>query len=107
MRDDTLVDLLLQMQTCGMIPLEIFFCICRYAGCYAGRSSLADADMRDDTIGDLLLHLPVCGMLRWEIFSCRCRHAGCCAGRSSLALADMRDVTLGDAKPEEGNTAAC
>ena len=79
-----------------------FSCICRHAGCYAGRYSLALADMRDDTLGDLLFHLQRCGILRWEIFFCRCRHAGSCrhagcyAGRSSLALADMQDDTLGD-----------
>ena len=49
---------------------------CRHAGCYAGRSPLADGDMRDVTLGGLLLHLQTCGMLRREIFSCTCRHAG-------------------------------
>ena len=96
MRDDTLGDLLLQMQTCGMIRWQIFSCRCRHSGWYAGRSSLADADMRDDTLADLLLQMQTCGMIRWEIFSCRCRHTGLYAGRSSLADADMRDDTLGD-----------
>ena len=54
-----------------------FSCRCKHAGWYAGRSSLAHADMRDDTLGDLLLQMQTGGMIRWEIFSCRCRHAGC------------------------------
>ena len=50
MRDDRLGDLLVQMQTCGVIRWQIFY-------------------MRDDTLGDLLLQMQTCGMIRCEIFS--------------------------------------
>ena len=81
-----------------MLRWEVSSCRWRHAGCDAGRSSLALADMRDVTPGDLLLHLQTCRMIRWEIFSCTCRHAGCYAGILSLALGNM--LVGGDKKAE-------